>query len=73
MHHRSNYAMGDDDDRAPLMGARQRRLTGDVPYRDDPVSEEDPGRLPGLMLVTFSHSFAHSISCLGMLLFWFMW
>ena len=38
MHHRSNYAMGDDDDLAPLMGARQRRMTGDVPYRDDPVS-----------------------------------
>ena len=40
--HRSNYATGDDDDdRAPLMGARQRRLTGDVPYqyRDDPVSK----------------------------------
>ena len=66
MHHRSHYATsGDDDDLAPLMGARQRRLTGDVPYRDDPVSKEDLARIAGCRLVALpadlmSHTFAFS-------------
>jgi hypothetical protein len=33
--------MGDDEDLAPLMGARQRRLGGEAPYRDDPVSTNE--------------------------------
>jgi hypothetical protein len=27
-----------DEDLAPLMGARQRRIGGDAPFRDNPVS-----------------------------------
>jgi len=38
MQQRSQHALGDDEDLAPLMGARQRRLGGEAPYRDDPVS-----------------------------------
>ena len=40
MHNHSHYPMADEEDLAPLMGARQRRLGGDAPYRDDPVSKQ---------------------------------